>query len=775
MIANRLDFEKQQEFTLLKRFDRFLRYFQGLPYTLLDKNDLKLAVEKTVKKFFGIQEFMDKFLTELNQFTSPWYAAPKGILLYGPPGTGKSAITKTLCEELGVVFATAPMAAGDLKKGIVGDSEKTVNAISQRAKLVPWEMCVMLVDEIDSLAPDRNSKNSSSGSEDLIGVFLATMDGSKETKNLKIIASTNLLNKIDEAFRRRMEIQLFLGNPNKESRKQWIDAKAALCFNDPKAHRVKAFLTKEELFDLREKITNTTINFSADSFRKLLDRYYHGLLSLDTEPTAEDYKRLLYEKIKGVSEEMKIVLAGTPIIDIFEQAGEIKQFYSPSEVAEFHALTSKDNTEKVSRRVLVDLSSESPHEIFQIQCESDKAMTEKQYEIYRELQTIYEEAVDDPLNKPLTFYHYLYIILTFKNVRHIGLTNEETQRMNGIRGQLLSYPNIGNFESLKQEKPSVLRNVKTLENYRKLDNKFLELWRDLSANASFMFYNMLSSINIYYSQSNDLKTFSLLENIQMYQKCWLPLILDFSLAYNADITKLIDNNFIVNNNATDDTSAMALVNSVVEETKKYGRAVVIFDLDSIAQLRKEYQSLKEDIKSASSVAIQGGDNASSFTYVMQRPLTFNFVLDLIKILNPNGSCWFFAISNHKKLTLDFKETLKWPQTESEKDYERKEEEKEIPYRCSRCNEIFTERENMFEYKCNRHKQNTLVYDNPNKDKDKKSQKSEVYDIATVELKINITQEAFPWQFKYTCCGGIYGSKGELPCQHKKGERYNYGE
>ena len=402
-------------------------------------------------------------------------------------------------------------------------------------------------------------------------------------------------------------------------------------------------------------------------------------------------------------------------------------------------------------------------------------MTEKQFDIYRELELVYGTARDDPQNKAITFYHYLYAILVFRNVRHIANTNEETQRLNGIRGQLLSFANIGKFEGLKQEKPSRLHNV--LDKYHATDPSLLELWKSCSANTSSMFYNILHSIGIYYSQSDDLKTFSLLEkkNIQMYKKCWLPLILDFSLAYNADITKLIDNNFIVNNNANDDTSAIALVNSVVEETKKYGRAVVIFDLDSIAQLRKEYQSLKEDIKSASSVAIQGGNNASSFSYVMQRPLTFTFVLDLIKILNPNGSCWFFAISNHKKLTLDFKETLKWPQTESEKEYEREEEQKEIPYRCSRCNEIFTERENAFEYKCHRHKEeDTFVYENPNKDA-VKNKKPQIYDLATVELMINVTGEAFPWQFKHRCCGGMYGSKGELLCQHKAGERYCYGE
>jgi len=100
------------------------------------------------------------------------------------------------------------MAAGDIKKGIVGDSERTLNAIADRARLVPWDTCVILIDEIDSLVPDRESQKNQQGSNnnDLIGVFLSLMDGAKVVKNLKVIGTTNLLNSIDAAMRRRLDI-----------------------------------------------------------------------------------------------------------------------------------------------------------------------------------------------------------------------------------------------------------------------------------------------------------------------------------------------------------------------------------------------------------------------------------------------------------------------------------------------------------------------------------------------------------------------------------------
>jgi len=45
--------------------------------------------------------------------------------------------------------------------------------------MVPWEPCFLLIDEIDTLAPNRmDSKNQGKGG-DLLGVFLAILDGAK--------------------------------------------------------------------------------------------------------------------------------------------------------------------------------------------------------------------------------------------------------------------------------------------------------------------------------------------------------------------------------------------------------------------------------------------------------------------------------------------------------------------------------------------------------------------------------------------------------------------
>lgn len=635
---------------------RFLKYFQKLPFTILSRKKLASAVNETTKKFIGIETFMSKFKDELKQFTSKWYASPKGILLYGPPGTGKSAITKSLCEELGVVFATAPMAAGDLKKGIQGDSEKTINEISMRCKLIPWEMLVLLIDEIDSLAPDRNAPSSGTGNEDLIGVLLATMDGSKETKNLKIIASTNLLNKIDAAFLRRMEIQLFLGNPNKSSRALWIASKAKQSRSHKNYDRIYRFVNEDTYSDLRKMMIKSSINFSADAYRKLLDRFYDAILSYPVPPTLKNYSDILIENIRGVAEEMKIYLGIKTVIDVFESEKNFQDFKNYDEIDDFNACSLNPRQTlgngkiiQLTKKVLVDLASKSNKEVFQLE------------------------------------------------------------------GMLLK----------KDDHNELIETSKELMVFQLLDEKC---------------------------------------PVAQYEKAWLPLILQFALEYDADIVKVIDNSFLINNNANDDSKAVALVNSIVEETKKYDKGVLIFDLDSIVQISKQFQSLKKEMKTSALLELVAGENTSSFSYSIQRPLALFNILELFQTQNDDTKCWLFAVSSHNKLVIDFKEATEWPDTETVKEFKKNESEKDKLYRCKYCREVYCIKENLSEFKCGRHPHSTLVYEESNTDSQQK--KTKIVKKEEADRMIH-TLNAFPWEFKYTCCGGQYGSKGEKPSRHEE--------
>ena len=73
-------------------------------------------------------------------------------------------------------------------------------------------LCFFLkaIDEVDALAPKRNEK-SGEHKVDILCLLLSLIGGIKDIKNVFVIASTNRLNKMDEAFCRRLQVKFFVG------------------------------------------------------------------------------------------------------------------------------------------------------------------------------------------------------------------------------------------------------------------------------------------------------------------------------------------------------------------------------------------------------------------------------------------------------------------------------------------------------------------------------------------------------------------------------------
>jgi SpoVK/Ycf46/Vps4 family AAA+-type ATPase len=69
---------------------------------------------------------------------------------------------------------------------------------------------------VDALTPKRNEK-SGEHKVDVLCLLLSLIGGIKDIKNVFVIASTNRLNKMDEAFCRRLQVKFFVGrlDPNK--------------------------------------------------------------------------------------------------------------------------------------------------------------------------------------------------------------------------------------------------------------------------------------------------------------------------------------------------------------------------------------------------------------------------------------------------------------------------------------------------------------------------------------------------------------------------------
>ena len=72
-----------------------------------------------------------------------------------------------LAKKLGVFMVSEPLAAGELNRSYVGESERILIALCTRCTKVPYAMCCISIDEIDSLAPKR-TEGSSEGKIDYL-------------------------------------------------------------------------------------------------------------------------------------------------------------------------------------------------------------------------------------------------------------------------------------------------------------------------------------------------------------------------------------------------------------------------------------------------------------------------------------------------------------------------------------------------------------------------------------------------------------------------------
>ncbi|CAF0903995.1 unnamed protein product [Adineta steineri] len=118
-------------------------------------------------------------------------------------------------------MTTIALAAGELNRPYVGETEKLLIDIMYRANTIPYLICAMTIDEIDGLVPKRDN-NAQQSKVDGISVLLSHIEGVKNIPNLIIFGATNRRNMMDEAILRRIQAKCFVGRPSPEIRKKML-------------------------------------------------------------------------------------------------------------------------------------------------------------------------------------------------------------------------------------------------------------------------------------------------------------------------------------------------------------------------------------------------------------------------------------------------------------------------------------------------------------------------------------------------------------------------
>lgn len=120
-----------------------------------------------------------------------------GVLLVGPPGTGKTLTARALAKELNVNYIA--IVGPEVMGKYYGEAEARLRKIFEKAaRSAP---CIIFIDEIDALAPDR-AKVEGELEKRLVAQLLGLMDGFAKTKGVVVLAATNRPDQLDAALRR---------------------------------------------------------------------------------------------------------------------------------------------------------------------------------------------------------------------------------------------------------------------------------------------------------------------------------------------------------------------------------------------------------------------------------------------------------------------------------------------------------------------------------------------------------------------------------------------
>jgi transitional endoplasmic reticulum ATPase len=144
-----------------------------------------------------LRELVELPLKHSDLLTKLGLEPTRGVLLVGPPGTGKTLTARALAQELDVNYIA--IVGPEVMGKYYGEAEARLRNIFEKAS--GSAPCIVFIDEIDSLAPDR-SKVEGEVEKRVVAQLLSLMDGFAKTEGVIVLAATNQPDHLETALRR---------------------------------------------------------------------------------------------------------------------------------------------------------------------------------------------------------------------------------------------------------------------------------------------------------------------------------------------------------------------------------------------------------------------------------------------------------------------------------------------------------------------------------------------------------------------------------------------
>ncbi|PAV24032.1 AAA family ATPase [Pyrrhoderma noxium] len=180
------------------------------------------------KQIEQIRDLIEIPLTRPDLFRHFGLKPPKGVLLHGPPGTGKTHLARAVVSASHGVSVLV-IAGSELSSAYHGETERRIRDVFAEARA--RSPCIVVLDEVDALAPRREGSEDGSGGGEVekrvVATLLTILDGidekttnDGEEERVIVIGTTNRPNAIDPALRRpgRFDREIEIGIPGADAR-----------------------------------------------------------------------------------------------------------------------------------------------------------------------------------------------------------------------------------------------------------------------------------------------------------------------------------------------------------------------------------------------------------------------------------------------------------------------------------------------------------------------------------------------------------------------------